>query len=188
MPATRLIARQKLVSILADPANGFNARLAAIATEYGIHPFEIDWTPGSPTFFCASVAPEQIDSTGMLPADDGICVVLYTSVSQTNSNEERQKPSIFSGKLMLHVDFYLSRRVLNLLRHGKNLPADSAGDLEALPDAIEDAFLQTVMAKSVDWSPVDFNGDFSCSREPFLFSGDGWQQRLPFILMCEVHV
>jgi hypothetical protein len=44
------------------------------------------------------------------------------------------------------------------------------------------------MAPDVDWFPVSFNGDFQCSREPFLFMGDGWQARIPFQLMCEVHV
>jgi hypothetical protein len=68
------------------------------------------------------------------------------------------------------------------------LPPDVTGDMEILPDAIEDAFLTTVMAPNVDWFPVSFNGDFQCSREPFLFMGDGWQARIPFQLMCEVHV
>ena len=42
--------------------------------------------------------------------------------------------------------------------------------------------LETILA------PVSFNGDFSCAREPSAFLGDGWQQRLPFILLTEVHL
>jgi hypothetical protein len=188
MPSTRQLARAKLVSILADPAVGFNVHLAAVAAQYGIAPFEIDWAPGSPNFFQGFVAPGQIGDADLIPAGDGVCVALYTSVSQTNSNDERQKPSIFSGKILLHADFYMLRKTLRLLRQGANLPSDSGGDLEEFVDAIEDAFLTTVMARAVDWSPVSFNGDFSCAREPLVFNGDGWQQRLPFNLLCEVNV
>lgn len=88
----------------------------------------------------------------------------------------------------LHVDFYFRRSTLNFLRQGARLPGDDSGDLDSLPDAVEDAFLQTVMAPHAGWAPVSFNGDFSCAREPFAFLGDGWQQRLPFILLTEVHL
>jgi hypothetical protein len=189
MPSTRLLVRQTALRILADPSVGFNAHLAAIAASYGIaHPFAINWTPGSQNFFQGYVAPDHIEQTDLLPAGDGVSVAMYTSQSQTNAGDERQKPSTFSGKILLHVDFYFRRSTLNLLRQGAKLPGDDGGDLDSLPDAVEDAFLQTVMAPHAGWSPVSFNGDFSCAREPFAFLGDGWQQRLPFILLTEVHL
>jgi len=189
MPSTRKVVRETLLAVLADPDTGFNANLANVGAAYGIDSiFEIDWTTGSPNFFQGNIAPDQIVSADLIPDEAGVCVALYTSVSQTNSGDERQKPSIFSGKILLHVDFYLRRRKLHILRQGDSLPPDVTGDMEILPDAIEDAFLTTVMAPDVDWFPVSFNGDFQCSREPFLFMGDGWQARIPFQLMCEVHV
>jgi hypothetical protein len=188
MPSTRQLVTDKLLSVLSDPVTGFNARFAAVAESYGVdNAFEIDWTPGSLNFAEVYLSPDQIEMANMLPADDGVCVLLYTSTSVTNSGDERQKPSLFSGKILAHVDFILKRKTIRLLRQGVNLPSDTAGTLEKLSNSIEDAFLSTVMDSSVDWAPVSFNGDFQCSREPFLFGGDGWQSRIPFQLMCEVH-
>ena len=180
MPQTRKLVRDKLLAVLADQMNGFNARFA--------EPLNLDWGAGSMTLIQAFVAPEQLPVSDLIPADQGICVALYTSTSQTNSNEERQKPSIFSGKILVHVDFHLVRRPLRLPIQGRDLPNEAGNDLESLLDAIEDAFLLTIMSPSVDWSPVDFNGDFSCARDALELTGDGWQQRLPFTLLCEVHV
>lgn len=188
MPVTRQLVSSTILNVLADPANGFNVQLRALAEAYGVaNPFEIDWTPGSPNFAQIYLAPEQIEFANLIPSDDGVCVLLYTSISATNAGEERQKPSTFSGPIMAHVDFILKRKTIRLLRQGANLPSDAGGNLEQLSNAIEDAFLSTIMAPAVDWSPVDFNGDFQCAREPFLFTGDGWQSRIPFQLMCEVH-
>jgi hypothetical protein len=97
---------------------------------------------------------------------------MYTSTSATNSGEDRQKPSTFSGKILLHVDFILKRKTIRLLRQGANLPSDAGGTLERLANAIEDAFLAAVMDRLAAWPPVSFDGDFQCSREPYLFNGD----------------
>ena len=189
MPSTRQLVTDTLLSVLADSITGFNPRFANIAATYGLDgAFAIDWTPGSVNFAEVYLAPDQIEFANMIPGDDGVCVLLYTSTSMTNSGEERQKPATFSGKIMAHVDFILKRKTIRLLRQGANLPSDSGGTLEMLSNAIEDAFVSTVMDATVDWSPVCFNGDFQCSREPFLFTGDGWQSRIPFQLMYEVHV
>ena len=189
MPLTRKLVSDTLLGILGDPTAGFNAQFMAIAGAYSIdNPFEIDWGAGSANFAQVYIAPEQIDYADLIPADGGTCVLLYTSTSVTNSGEERQKPSIFSGRIMAHVDFLLRRKTLRLLRQGVNLPSDSGGNLENLANAIEDAFLSTVMARSAEWSPVNFNGDFQCAREPFVYTGDGWQARIPFQLVCEVNV
>jgi hypothetical protein len=189
MPSTRQLVTDKLLSVLSDPATGFNPRFAAIAPSYGVdNTFEIDWTPGSVNFAEVYLDPSQVEFANMLPAENGVCVLLYTSTSVTNSGDERQKPSLFSGKILAHVDFILKRKTIRLLRQGANLPSDSGGTLEKLVNTIEDAFLACVMAPAVSWSPVSFNGDFQCSREPFLYAGDGWQSRIPFQLVCEVHI
>jgi len=188
MPRSRPRVSDTLRGILANPATGFNARFAALAAGYAVaNPFAIDWTSGSANFAEIYLAPDQIEYANLIPGDDGVCVLLYTSISATNSGDERQKPSTFSGQIMAHVDFILKRKTIRLLRQGANLPSDLGGNLEQFANAIEDAFLSTIMDFTVDWSPVDFNGDFQCAREPFLFTGDGWQSRIPFQLMCEVH-
>jgi hypothetical protein len=133
MPSTRKVVRETLLAVLADPDTGFNANLANVGAAYGIDSiFEIDWTTGSPNFFQGNISPDQIVSADLIPDEAGVCVALYTSVSQTNSGDERQKPSIFSGKILLHVDFYLRRRKLHILRQGDSLPPDVTGDMEIL--------------------------------------------------------
>ena len=189
MGNNRQVIVDQLVAILANDTTGFNARLAEVATEYGIaNAITIDWTSGSANFAEVFIRPEQIEYAGLLPGDEGVCALIYTSSSITNQGEERQKPSTFSGKVLLHVDFYLKRKTIRLLRQGADLPSDSSYSLERLPNAIEDAFLATVMDKLADWAPVSFNGDFQCTREPFQFNGDGWQMRIPFQLLCEIYV
>jgi len=188
MPYTRQAVVDQALAILADPATGFNPRFAALATAYGVaNPFTIDWEIGSANFAELYVAPEQIDYANLIPGDDGVCVLMYTSTSATNTGEDRQKPSTFSGKILLHVDFILKRKTIRLLRQGENLPSDAGGTLERLANAIEDAFLAAVMDRLATWPPVSFDGDFQCAREPYLFNGDGWQTRIPFQLLCEVH-
>jgi hypothetical protein len=188
MPMTRQTVIDQLVQILADADTGFNANLAAIATDYGLSDaFEVDWTPGSSNFAEAFVVPDQIDFTEMLPRDDGVCVLAYTSTSVMNQGEELQKPAVFSGRIMAHVDFFLKRKTIRLLRQGGRLPSDASYSLEQLPNAIEDAFLATVNATHAGWWPVSYNGEFMCAREPFRFNGDGWQMRIPFTLLCQIH-
>jgi hypothetical protein len=189
MPITRQLVIDSLAGILSDPVTGFNPRFEAVAAAYGLeNPFVIDWTSGSANFAEVYLAPEQIDYANLIPGDNGVCVLVYTSMSATNSGDQRQKPATFSGRILAHVDFILKRKTIRLLRQGVNLPSDSNYSLESLPNAIEDAFLSTVMDRQAAWGAVSYDGDFQCAREPFLFNGDGWQARIPFQLMCEVHV
>ena len=53
----RKTLRTAILSVLSDPATGFNARLTGMAIAYGIVPFTIDFTGAAQNFEVASCGP-----------------------------------------------------------------------------------------------------------------------------------
>lgn len=167
-------------SVLSDVDDGFNARLAAIAGDYGITPFTIDWGPDSSSFQEA-----QIDSTGLLASRlSGISFNLYTSESAGLPPGVRPKGGAFAGTVRAHLDVTL------MFSDG-----DLSDDLiEDNADAVEDVVIQLFVDENSPFmtlffsGPVYFAGEFACARSPIEQTEKGFSQLLPFQFIYEVHV
>lgn len=167
---------------LADPTNGFNVKLAAIAASYGIAAFSIDWSAtGSDSFLQSYVAGADRDLSRL----SGISVALYTSASQQAPNPQRGKGYTFDGTVIAHLDFFVQ------FNDGVEPTEDQT---ENIADAIEDAILQVLCApnsalmRAYFSGPVHYTGGFSCARGPIAQTEDGFEQLLPFTFQYEVTV
>jgi hypothetical protein len=166
-------------SALADPVHGFNAKLAAIAADYGIDAFIIDWAAsGSENFLQSFVEGASRDTSRLT----GISVALYTSQSQQNRDQIVSKGLVFSGTIQAHLDFDLKF----------DGGADVTDDLtEAYADAVEDAVIAVLVDRASPVAvqqPIYFRGDFSSIRGPIDQTAAGYSQLLPFTFLYEVHV
>jgi len=172
MPETRKKVREAAVSVLSNATTGFNARVAAKATAYGITAYTIDWSAGSGSFFQAYVEPEDIDLTQIKqwPA-----VNLYTVGS---FHEGRVFGRAFSGTIGLRVDLFLK------LRTGVEAGSEIERNFELAEDALITALrddLTGIHAYGV--SPLN---QFDVPREAARLLGDGWLAAIPLLFPCEV--
>lgn len=182
MPATRKLVRDAMRTALSYPTYGFNSRIAAVASTYGIDPFSIDWSPDS-TNFTESYVAGQSERDSKL---SGIHVAIYTSLSSQSSGGDRPKGSVFHGEIQAHLDFTLQ------FREGIELTEDLT---EGYADAVEDAVIAVLLDPRAPnatlfcgGGPITYSGDFACAREPILSLDDGYSQRLPFTFIYEVHI
>lgn len=169
---TRKRIRDAAVGALSDVVTGFNARLAALATDYGITPFVIDFGPTSRNFLQSYLSPDQVDFSNVAtyPA-----MVVYTASSE-NTNIEKFR--LFSGQVELYIDVYL--------RYRQSL---ESRDTESIADAVEDALTQILNDPLMPWpATVAYNGGFRSPREPLALLGDGYEQRIPVQLLFEVNI
>jgi hypothetical protein len=163
--------REAAIRRLAD-ATGFNAALAAVAAEYGIRPFSIDWSAGSRNFFLGPVSPDYIDESA---AARYPVAVLYAIGS---SNDHESMPRAFSGKVTLGLDFYVT-----------DLAGNAPRSLEDVGDAIEDALYEVF--KDGNW-PQAWGAANACQtgisldRHPVEMAGEHWRQTLSFRLRFQV--
>lgn len=171
MPQIRKTVRDAMLSVLSASGTGLNARIAALATSYGITAFSIDWTAGSKSFFFGYLDPESANLSQL--EMQGVCCAIYTS---DVSNTHDEKPRTFSGQVMAHLVFYI------INRDGIEL-----NDVESLGDAIEDAVISCFENPTANWPvAVTFTGQYQGSFGPIEFTGDGWQRVLPMQFIFEV--
>lgn len=186
MPQTRKLVRDAMRTALADEDDGFNARLAAIATDYGITPFEIDWDPDTSENFIESNLNAAAKELSHLQK---INVAIYTSLSTQSRDEVSKMGGGFVVQLTAHLDFTLRF----------NPDFDSTGGVEAferlterIADAVDDAVITVLCDRRTStgapfWeSPFHFKGDFACARDGVEQEEDGYSQRLPFTFIYEV--
>lgn len=170
--------RVAMVAALADSTLGFNARLAAVAGEYAIQPFELDFGPDSYNFLQAFYGvPEDVELSAIRqwPA-----MVLYT----TNATRNGQQKSVgFSGSVQAHIDIYLRYRLRD-----ETVVDIETRDPESIADAVEDALLSVFQRRGLAWpTGCTYNGDINCDRDPVVLYGDGYLQRLATQLKFEVN-
>lgn len=189
MAGARKAVREAIKAVLADATNGLNAKVAALAPSYDVAPFEINFAAPSETFMEANLMPEDVDISALFGSDSGVFAFLYTSASTTEI-DGRQHPATFSGRVIAHLDFYLRQKRKDFPLQGGQLPQESGLNLEAVGDLIEDAVNAAMMARdsAALWGNCNWNGEYSCPRESAILLGDGWEQRIPFIFPCEVHI
>lgn len=174
MPQTRKKVRDALVAVLRHATRGFNARLAALAGQYGVEPFAIDWNPGSTSVFQGYLTSTDVEIGQLSPDEFCPCgVVIYTTTTEAMA---LQKPSAFSGQVGACVDFYI--------RFREGIEQD---DTESIMDAVEDAAVSALYDDAAAWPPnVTLSAHFVGAKEPARLVGDGWQERLSVQLTFEV--
>ncbi len=170
--------RDAMVEALASPIDGFNARLAAVAGEYGIQPFDFDFGSDSYNFLQAFYGvPEDVELSAIRqwPA-----MALYTTNATRNG---LQKGVGFSGAVQAHVDIYLRYRLRD-----ESVTDMETRDTESIADAVEDALLSVFQRRGLAWpTGCTYNGEINCDRDPVVLYGDGYLQRLPTQLRFEVN-
>lgn len=176
MPQTRKTVRDALVSVLSNATRGFNVKLAALATAYAIDAFTIDWTTQSTSLFQGFLTASDVEVGQLAP--DAACPVGVLIYTTTSVGMALQKPSKFSGQIGAVVDFYI--------RFREGIEQDS---IEGICDAIEDAALEALYDNAAAWpSNVLLSANVVVPKEPAELTGDGWQQRIPIVLIFEVTV
>ena len=181
MKPTRKAVRDAATAILRDEATGFNARMAALSTEYGIEEFKIDFNAGSKSFFQGAIEPESEDLEYSQLHPKPIALVVSTAES---TSLRKQNSPYFSGEVQLRLDAYIQ------ISKTKNRTTDQVewDDTETTMDVIEEALL-LALQESDNWQPnVIYNHQFASERGPLRLTGDGWSQRLSLMLVCEVHL
>jgi hypothetical protein len=145
----RKTVRDAIISVLADPATGFNTRLNASAVEYGITSFAIDWSGAAGNFALSYIDPANIEICELLnfPA-----ACLYTDEA---ADTGLPRGITFSGQVIACLEFY------QRLRKGIE-----SFDTESLTDAIEDATMSALNDPVVAWpiSQVHF-GDLRAAEQ-----------------------
>ena len=176
MPQTRKTVRDALVSVLSNATRGFSVKLAAIAATYAIDPFTIDWSSQSSSLFQGYLTSADVEVGQLAPeAACPVGVLIYTT---TSVGMALQKPSTFSGEVGAVVDFYI--------RFREGIEQDN---IESICDAIEDAALEALYDNAAAWPPsITLSANVTVPKEPAELTGDGWQQRIPIILLFEVTV
>lgn len=149
--------RDAAVALLAA---SFNTKLQALAIDYGIVPFEIDWTSDdSRSFAQCFIEPDQVEASQIL---DFPGVTIYTTEAE-DTGEPRGVP--FYGAVILAIDFYVRLR-LGVERN-----------TEDLMDAVEDAVMSILNDPAVTWPPgVLFGRKTKAARNSVQPLSDGFQQ------------
>jgi hypothetical protein len=163
--------REAVLLRLSDPTSGFNANLAAVASTYGIQPFSVDWSATSKNFFRGFLDPNDVDES----TPSRYPLVMMYAITSTNRN--LQKFALFSGEVILGLDFHITWRAGNALRN-----------FEDLGDAIEDAVYKTLNGTDFQaWgAPLTYNGQISLAKRPLELAGEHWRQTLSFRLTLQV--
>ena len=172
------LVRRAALSILADQAGGFNARIDAILSSQGVQPFGVDFAPNSKSFFQGYIPidAEEISTSQIAPKPCAIC--MYTT-GIVNAKETNAR--YFAGLVELRIDAYLRLRAREETSAGVE-----SDDTETPMDAIEEAVLYSFREGS--WGEINYNGDFKSDRSPLLFVDDGYQQRISIQIAAAVRI
>lgn len=158
---------------MSNATTGFNARLATIAAGYGVTAFTISWLAASKQFFQGYLDPAQLERSQLatFPA-----VALYTSLAE--DAVEGQHFRLFAGPITAHVDFYRVSKA--------GIEVD---DTESWADAVEDAVILALndpVTGIYGQAGIAYKGEFRSPRESIQLLGEGWSQRVPIEIICEV--
>jgi hypothetical protein len=181
MPKVTRLALDALTTMLADATTGFNAQLAAIAPDYGITPFTLDFSPGSVNVVWAAYSPDTILVSEIIQFPG---FALFTTES-----EEKHKiiNSRFAGTVTAHAIAFLHFAALDAPATPGSTP-DYSNDLEKYPDAVSDAFLEALNTGRPLAKPMRVNhSGFQESRDLLIPTGDGHVQIITFNLTFEVY-
>lgn len=170
----RKTVRDAIVAVLAEPSTGFNARLAAYATTYGITPITIDFTGAADNFALSRISIETLEQSALINLDP-LSACLFTGPS-ADTGLPRGIP--FSGTVDAHLRLFYRPR-----------SGAEGYNTEDWIDAIEDAALSAINSPSVVWPinqsiSVIFSRQCAADRTEIHQLSDGHMQmseiRIPF--------
>ena len=174
-PDFRKVVRDTFKAALSAETDGFNAQLAAIASDYDVNPFSIDWATNSENFIQSYIAPEKVDVSGLIKFPGA---VLYTS--RGVDDNKGPKGTRWGGQILAHFDVYLRFRALDDPQWDGNQIPESA-DTESMADAVDVSVVAAVRAASSNFQTAGLIlAGINSSREPVQQFGDGYGQRLAF--------
>lgn len=177
----RKLVRYAIADVLASPTTGFNYQLAALASTYGIEPWEFDFGRHSRNVIYGFLDDEGIDVSGIFNFP-GLVICTTEAI-----DEKKIRNMKFSGFVGVTIGAYLRLQALDAEDMVVNRP-DFDGDLEKWADATEDALQEALYAGRGAFQTAGCNYTlFRSDRSPIVARGDGHTQSLTFQLGFEVH-
>jgi len=173
MPQIHRAVRNAVRDQLKDVNNGFNKKLADIASTYDIadQVFTINFDNPGENFYYGQISEEVLDAL------EGPAYPLMTLFSIASGNQNFQKFTTFSGTVEIGIQVFVS------WAEGRLIP-----NFENLGDAVIDVMYDLFNASALQsWAvPVAYNGEISCAKGPLVLAGDNWRQLLIFRLVFQV--
>jgi hypothetical protein len=164
--------RDRALAQLADSSNGFNAHLAAVAADYGIDAFTLDFSGASKNFFETQLDPDDIEASTPLRYP---MACLYTV---QEDNALRQAGITFSGTVAMGLDIFISWRKAGIPQN-----------TELLASAVTAAVIRTFCnpdGQANFTGPVTFVRALKARRSPVETGGEHWRQPLRFSLVFQL--
>src|SRR4051794_30540442 len=164
--------RDRVIAQLSDGTLGFNAHIAAIAADYGIQPFTLNFSEGSNNFFETNIDPDEIETSSPLKYP------LATLCTLSSENIHRSMYQTFSGAVNMALTIYITWPV-------PRVPQNT----ERLANAVEAAMIRTFcnpQAMGNFTGPVTYNRVLGASRAPVQIGGEHWRQPLRFTLSFQL--
>lgn len=179
MPIPSIDIRSAILTALTDSVNGFNARLAALASEYSWpNPYTIDFSPGSCAFFqgylIADTEEWNLSQLSIFPA-----MSLYT---KDDINHNREKFTKFAGDITVCMDLFIRFRIAGNVNSLETDDTDTVIDIsrQALCDSLD--LLAARTGTALLPANIAFQGGTQFVRSPLVLTGDGRAQ----LLHCEM--
>lgn len=163
MPQISKYVRDALKAHLSDSNTGFNARLGVIAPDYGIDPWEVDWSDTSTNFIFGQVDPQAFEESSVFTYP----LVTIDTVRSQNTNAI--KFHTFSGPVIAVIQVHHS------------WPDESViADFASFVDATEDAVIACLNDRDQQvWAPnLAWGGQVAAQRGAIRMGGLGWLQSL----------
>jgi hypothetical protein len=165
--------RHRVKATLADPLTGFNPNLLRFAEYCGLNPYQIDFAPGSSTFYEAQMAPQYLEDNGLI---GGNCMLLF---SGRFDDQNLQKFELMSGPVAVGIDVHIYHQSIKVV-----------SDMESLADITSAAIVTAMNNPLINWGyEVVWNGGISGIRQPATPTTlrQSWRQTLRYLLKFEVH-
>jgi len=178
----RKATRDALVAALSDASTGFNAKLAALSSSYGVQPFALEFGAASKNVVYGYMDDEEIDVSQIFEFPGAVICTTFAE------DKHRIVGKTFSGTVGAAVVIYLRYQQLDAPNYGSNQP-DFSNDFEKYADAVADAFSSALkdgrtLFRASNVLPSQYRED----RSPVVNLGDGHTQTITFSLEFEVHV
>jgi hypothetical protein len=163
--------RDALKAQLSAVGTGFNDRLAAIATTYGIGAWTVDWSAESTNFLFGRVNPQAIEESSVLTYP------LLTIDTLRSQHTNRVKFATFAGPVQAIVEVHHSWQQESVL-----------ADFASWVDATEDAMVAALNDQSAQFWPGNllWAGQVALQRGPIAMGGYGWLQTAVFACNFEL--
>lgn len=173
-------ARDVAIAALSDPSTGFNANLAVLVAEFGLPEMAIDFAAGSRNFVQKYI--ERDSPTVDLASHFDARPLALAMYSTEAANAGRQTFTLFSGPLLLNLDFYYRLRSREM---GDGVRVMEDSDTETAMHAITEAALVAMHNYQSNGS-VTYDRLAVIGRSPILEYPDGYMQRTSLDLSFEV--